>query len=329
MTHLLKNDKRKKLLIGGTGRSGTTIIAQMLGLHPEIYTFPKEIRFITDPDGVISLKSALVDNWSFFQGDFAIERFFNLMTKLKKKTWGAYPTIDFSSMVGADFYDSWLNELRKELIEFEFNSNWIGRTTGFKKVLSKKILTDNNKRKPFFPKSYFSSRKSDQEFYAILSGWLDDFFIRAAEFNNKRFALDHTPMNNLHADFFYNLMPESKMLHVYRDPRDVISSFTTQEWGSTPENNLKWVNNIYKTWDDIKRKLPEGYYYELAFETFIENPETEMKKILDFYEIDFHPSVMEIKLNKPHIGRYHKNLSPEVIKKIEETINPRYFPENR
>lgn len=329
MTQHQNSEIRKKLFIGGTGRSGTTIIAHMLGLHPEIYTFPKEIRFITDPDGVISLKSAIVDNWSFFQADFAIERFFTFMSKLKKKSLGSYPTIDFASMVGGDFYDQWLDSLRKELIDFEFNSNWIGRTSGFKKVLSKKVLTTNEKRKPFFPKSYFCSRKSEEEFNAIMSNWLNAFFVQAAEFNGKKYALDHTPMNNLHADVFAKIMPESKILHVYRDPRDVISSFTTQEWGDTPEHNLMWVNDIYKTWDDIKQKLPSDYYYEIAFETFIDNPEVEIKKILDFYGIDFHPDIMKIKLNKPHIGRYTQNLSPEVIKKIEETINPRYFPENR
>lgn len=44
------------IFVGGTGRSGTTIIGQLLGHHRDLVaTMPKEVRFITDPHGLRDL----------------------------------------------------------------------------------------------------------------------------------------------------------------------------------------------------------------------------------------------------------------------------------
>ena len=50
------------IFIGGTGRSGTTILSKLLNQVDSVYTIPQEIRFITDPDGILSLKHALVSD---------------------------------------------------------------------------------------------------------------------------------------------------------------------------------------------------------------------------------------------------------------------------
>ncbi len=43
------------LFVGGTGRSGTTIVGKVLGAHPDYHMIPFEIRFLTDPGGLIDL----------------------------------------------------------------------------------------------------------------------------------------------------------------------------------------------------------------------------------------------------------------------------------
>ncbi len=44
------------IFVGGTGRSGTTVIGQLLGHHPAIVaTLPKEVRFLTDSGGLVEL----------------------------------------------------------------------------------------------------------------------------------------------------------------------------------------------------------------------------------------------------------------------------------
>lgn len=42
----------RPVFVGGTGRSGTTVTARLLGAHPSCHTIPIEVRFITDHGGL-------------------------------------------------------------------------------------------------------------------------------------------------------------------------------------------------------------------------------------------------------------------------------------
>ena len=78
------------ILIGGYGRSGTQALHEIFIAHQDIYALPKyEFRLITDPDGLLSLESALVNNWTNWQVDFAIDRFKILYDNLGSK-WGGH-----------------------------------------------------------------------------------------------------------------------------------------------------------------------------------------------------------------------------------------------
>jgi Sulfotransferase family len=43
------------IFVGGTGRSGTTVTARLLGAHGACHEIPIEVRFITDPGGLCDL----------------------------------------------------------------------------------------------------------------------------------------------------------------------------------------------------------------------------------------------------------------------------------
>jgi Sulfotransferase family len=43
------------LFVGGTGRSGTTIVARLVGAHPAYHVIPIEVRFVTDQKGLCDL----------------------------------------------------------------------------------------------------------------------------------------------------------------------------------------------------------------------------------------------------------------------------------
>lgn len=45
----------RPLFVGGTGRSGTTVTARLLGYHPDLRVIRREIKFVTDKGGLIDV----------------------------------------------------------------------------------------------------------------------------------------------------------------------------------------------------------------------------------------------------------------------------------
>jgi hypothetical protein len=53
------------IFVGGTGRSGTTIVAKILGAHPAYHMIPFELRFLSDKGGLCDLVDGKVDFATF------------------------------------------------------------------------------------------------------------------------------------------------------------------------------------------------------------------------------------------------------------------------
>ena len=51
----------KPVFVGGTGRSGTTVTARVIGAHPAYFMFPTEVRFITARGGLCDLVTGRTD----------------------------------------------------------------------------------------------------------------------------------------------------------------------------------------------------------------------------------------------------------------------------
>lgn len=47
--------RARPIFVGGTGRSGTTVVARLVGAHPAYHMFTTELRFIAAPGGVCDL----------------------------------------------------------------------------------------------------------------------------------------------------------------------------------------------------------------------------------------------------------------------------------
>lgn len=305
----MNRDDFRAVFIGGVGRSGTTPLAEALGKHPDIYAFPKELRFITDPDGLISLKNALVDNWSFFHADFAVERFKKLMQNLSTKYVGRYPTNSLRDYVEKGYYSRWVDDYVNSLVGLRFKSAWVGRATLLRK-LALKYLGRNSLTEKILEDSYYCAPLSEGDFFSKTGVFVMDYFSHAAGVMGKEIAVEHTPLNLIHADFLCKLLPGMKLIHIYRDPKDIASSFGTRDWGSGDTKfNFKWIAETYGRWELVKRKIPQNCYYEVAFEKFISNFEAELKKICDFLNIKFAPTMLGADISRHNIGRWKKGLT--------------------
>ncbi len=310
---------KSPIFIGGTGRSGTTIIAKVLGLHSKIYTFQIETRFIIDPDGLINLVPSLSTIWSPYIGSKAIKRFKYIMyvlgknrTQIKRginyilKKCGIYPGryagIQLKKIIGAHEYENTVNKFIDKLVDTEFKGYWIG--------------TDSFTIKPTIISSNIFQRN---EIVKLSAHFIRELFGFALKKENKIYCVDHTPYNILHGNFLKELFPDLKLIHIYRDMRDVICSYKTKKWGGKKIRDIVFrLKNIYIRWNEIKETLPRDNYYEMKFESVIKNPESELKNLFQFLNIEFEKNILDIDLSKGHVGRWEEDLNTEEKAFIKE-----------
>lgn len=314
----------KQIFIGGTGRSGTTILSRVLGKHRDIYRYPFETRFIIDPDGLIDLVSALSDDWSPWKGDAAVRRFEKMMWEIYPPTIrGNFRRIASQVIpkigISPPRYAIWISykdimprkEFMKNVDEFlgkiiyrKFKGYWVGTP---EYALGPRIVATKR-----------FERKKIMGLSGKLANSISSYPMKK---EGKRIWLDHTPYNMLHASFLYEMFPDMRLIHVYRDPRDVISSYKTMNWGGNSAlDNALWIKEILEKWEEEKKKIPKDVYYEVRMEHMIRNPEKELRKLTAFLGLQFDEKMMEIDLSKGHIGRWKRDLNQEEIKFIEKNL---------
>jgi len=109
------NEISLKIFLGGSGQSGTTILRELLGKHPEIYSIPQETRFIIECDGLKDLATHLCYSYHPNKADIAIYRFSKkmLVDKISSKT---YPNRgDIRNFYGKKFYTTIMSDFIKSL----------------------------------------------------------------------------------------------------------------------------------------------------------------------------------------------------------------------
>jgi hypothetical protein len=120
---------------------------------------------------------------------------------------------------------------------------------------------------------------------------------------------DKTPQYVTQIPTLHAIFPEGKIIHIYRDGRDVVLSWLTLKSG--PRN----LFTIAETWKDSVGKgrrdgaaLPPGSYLEVRYETLVAHPDETVQRICDFIGEPFDPtifsrSVLRRNQRRPWFGR--------------------------
>jgi hypothetical protein len=201
------------LFSGGTGRSGTTAIVNLLNHHPQVHTsLPREIKYLTDRFGLLDLNfgrpinfesnteelvKRLLSNFGFISGRSATALFNQRMSTRwwqgvgkKGKPRGLCQSIEFSF-------------LTSQLIEF----NKIRKTDLYQASLNL-----------YYDLSKAQIKKSNITYFA-----------------------DSTPGNIQNGNRIIKLLPNAYFINMIRDGRDVALSVTKERWGpDDPDTALKW-----------------------------------------------------------------------------------------
>jgi hypothetical protein len=290
----------KYLFIGGTGRSGTNIVRKIFSRHPLVGSIPFEYRFIIDPDGVVDFYQSITNTWSPYMADVKIKRLQSFLENLAHKSLDKKNYKDWELAKWFPNYNDSISDLINKLKSFEYQGYWpgaIGEKTSYR--------------------IYFSEYKEKEILCVILGEFIQKNINDFLKDNEKRFFVEDNTWNILFANELADILPQSKLVHLVRDPRDVIASFMGQRWCP---NNFTQALNMYKSiinrWFEIEEQLPVDFYKIIKLEELVKNPQKIIKEICCFSGIPYNTELLKTKLDKSNEGRWKKIFT----KQNEETI---------
>ncbi len=310
-------------LIGGTGRSGTTILQRIFARHPDVADV-QEWRFLIDPDGIIDFYTTC-QLWSPYHYDLKLKR----LESLLKKVGTRHPLercYVFLQKIGLVQTISWL--MNTEYIGInataycprfrEFAKNLLERLTAFRYA---GYWTGMNRG--WTPEMRYGSFPEEERLVAILGDFLRQVIHDVLEHQQVTHYLEKNTWNILWFDKILNLLPEARLVHIYRDPRDVAASYMKQSWmPSHPEQCAQMYHDIITRWWQIRKNVPSESVFELALESLAAGPEHMLHNLCDFWGIPWHDSLLEIPLSKTHTGRWKQDFDAQQQQQIQRILQP-------
>ena len=208
----------KPVFVGGTGRSGTTVVGDLLGLHQDIRTsVPIEIKFLANKSGLLQLvfgrdtpdiekKIALLDLRSRLRRyKRKREKFKKIQVEFLDRIWNTWWDIDAPPPHGRGLQSGITKQQLEKLLatlifELRINRVWAARR---------------------FMRNFISSQ---------------------AAHRGQKYWVETTPLNIAQGQRILKIFPNALFINMVRDPRDVIASLLTKNWGpTTPLEGIEWI----------------------------------------------------------------------------------------
>jgi len=129
------------------------------------------------------------------------------------------------------------------------------------------------------------------------------FLMRSITKNSIKIT-DKLPANFLNIGFIKLILPKSKIIHCYRDPKDNIFSIFKNHFSG---NKIKFASDLneiveyYNLYFDLMNfwnKLIPNFILNLKYENLINNVEYEIKQLLNFCELEWESNCLEFYKNK-------------------------------
>jgi hypothetical protein len=134
---------------------------------------------------------------------------------------------------------------------------------------------------------------------------------------------DKTPFYTLHIDILLKLFPESKMIYITRDGRDVALSLMERPWGSA---NVYACALLWKHYIEQKKELQgliaSRQAHEIKYEDILREPQQGILKLYEFLGEEYYPQKMQkhlVNIKKDNYNKWKKVMS-ENDRKLFENV---------
>ena len=266
---LEERGKCQYVFVGGTGRSGTTIVADLLNNHPEIRSsLPIELKFTTNAGGLLDL---------IFGSQFAPPKedapvsFYNIRTKrdrkIREQEKDQKALVALAAKIDSTWWD--IDALPPH-----------GR--GLVSGISRKVFEDAFRE--------FKTSLNQNKIKAARR-FLDSLIGNQSNNMGEKIWIDTTPMNIPNAHRLIQLYPNALFINMVRDPRDTIASLLTKDWGPTsPLEGIEWYEKRIRSGHASLARIPSSQQLTISIEELVvNNSEETYNSLLTFLGISDSP----------------------------------------
>lgn len=280
-------DNLQPVFVGGTGRSGSTVTGYLLGSHPLIWnTKPREIRFITDPGGLLDLVQGRGGRVhpSIVAGarTSGYARLWMRRALARERPLPVAPASFLRSM-----YGEWWERKSPD-----------GEDRGLHRGIDPTLFHEALQR-------FDASLRIDRVAAAqrLVHGLLDP----PARTLGARAWVDTTPQNAENGHRLIQLLPGAKVVFMIRDGRDTCASVLQKQWGPTDAlAALEWWRGGALRAVRSMAGLPTGRGLTMRMGRLIDTDREEsLQTLFDFVGYDVTPEVREFFKTRMSPGRGH------------------------
>ena len=276
----------RPIFSGGTGRSGTTVLAKLLRCHPEVRASkPLEIRCVTDSAGLLDV----------------------CLGPTPDAPW----TVKVLALVPGGMARQFDSRMRKQWWE---RTNRLGRTSGLHRAIS------GQQREEMMRKLH-SGVKADPA--GAGREFLDDL-MKAQGVTSERFWVDTSPPNAVCADRIFQVAPDALFVHMVRDGRDTAASVMAEPWGpSTPQTAIAWWEGRMRRAHHSLGKVPGQQVLTVSLEDLVvREREATYAELLDFLGLSDRPRIRryfseEMPADRVNVGAWASRVAdPQMLESL-------------
>ena len=301
------------VFIGGTGRSGTTVLGDLLNEHSLVRTSnPTEIKFLANRGGFLDVIFGSMNSQIENRQKISIFHYRTYRERAQKEL-----------LQRSERFDEFVNKIWEKWWEIDAPApHGPGLHAGIDKKDLQRLLDNyskNIKRNPIqqarkFMKSFISLQKNHK---------------------GEKYWAETTPMNISYSHRLIKLFPKAKFIVIRRDPRDVIASLLTKDWGpNTPLEGIEWIEARLRSDNDALRAVEPNKVLIIHLENLVTNaPEETYLKILEFLELKDEPAMRKFHTTKmttenASSGRWKTEIDTPEFREAIESMNVRLRNDN-
>ena len=328
---MIKNKLDFPVFIGGTGRCGTSIMATLLGSDSDFFLPVHENKLFVEQDGFLDLIDCFSKHSCLVRKHFAISRFKEWAQRLATygcETTQLNPYLGLlSQKIG---FQKAAERLQREMPDQIIHIHAIGHH--FKKGHYDKCITNflNKVIDRVVEEGIFVTKGMIKPFYKgkALKRYQILEFIR--EFAYELYGndgdirwVDDTPANSFQIPFLFEIFPNSKFIHMVRNPFDVADSLIDQVWSiyTTQFEALKYIQHHHKCFENLSSKYEKDQLITIKLEDLVRDPLLIQDKLSAFLGSKLNLNQSLISQEKANIKRSNLSISEDEKRELSFLID--------